>query len=30
MACYFPARFADGKRVISEKPYADALPEPKA
>ena len=30
MACYFPARFVDGKRVISDKPYTDALPEPKA
>ena len=30
MACYFPARFVDGKRVVSDKPYTDALPEPKA
>ena len=30
VACYFPARFVDGKRVVSDKPYTDALPEPKA
>ena len=30
MACYFPARFVDGKRVISDQPYTDALPEPQA
>ena len=30
MACYFPARFVDGKRSISDKPYADAMPESEA
>ena len=30
MACYFPARFPDGKRTISDQPYTDALPEPRS
>ncbi len=30
MACDFPARYVDGKRVVSDKPCIDALPEPKA
>ena len=29
MACYFPARSPNGKRTISDRPYTDALPEPR-
>ncbi len=27
VACYFPARFHDGKRSVSEKPFLDAAPD---
>jgi hypothetical protein len=30
VACYFPARFPDGRRVVREEAYSEALPEPKS
>lgn len=30
VACYFPARFPDGKRRVDDEPWKEALPEPKS
>jgi oligopeptide/dipeptide ABC transporter ATP-binding protein len=30
VACYFPARFTDGERTVSDEPFAPARPEPRA
>ena len=29
VACYFPARFADGRRSVADEPFADARPAPR-